>query len=265
MILKKMKGEIGYRFRTKDSPNLDLMSVKEELVNVKHDQHESKPMNSLSSFPPLFYNLSFVTSVGTNHPPFQKSLAQTLQQHHSPQHKTFHSHFSHFQMSPIHIAHSTTLWSSSIPFIVPPIDSKHLHLSSWLSWTPIQHSLSLFNHFYLFNTTNPTISQATTHKTTPLKLFSFHAPCPTPNIHSHSSTNSTTQSTMTYRYTTHLLPLYGVHLFRSLFILLIWTTITFHSYCPKLSHNILHSLLYLPQQTTQHLSTFTITSRFTYL
>ena len=52
-----------------------------------------------------------------NHPPFQKSLAQTPQRH------------SHFQMSPIHIAPSTTLWSSSIPFIVHPIDLNHLHHS----------------------------------------------------------------------------------------------------------------------------------------
>ncbi len=62
-----------------------------------------------------------------NHPPFQKSLAQTPQRH------------SHFHMSPIHIAHSTTLWSSSIPFIVHPIDLNHLHKPSLLSWTLSQH------------------------------------------------------------------------------------------------------------------------------
>ena len=265
----KMKGEIGYRFRTNDSPNLVLMSVKEELVNVKHDQHESKPMNSLSSFPPLFYNLSFVTSVGTNHPPFQKSLAQTLQQHHSL-FNTKHSTLTSL----------TSLTSRCLQYIshILPHSGVHLFHSLFilLIWTiytsPPYCPEHPYNIHYPFSITsisstqpNPTISQATTHNTTPLKLFSFHAPCPTPNIHSHSPTNSTTQSTLTSRYTTLLLPLYGVHLFHSLVILLIWTTITFHSYCPKLSHNILHPLLYLLQQTTQHLSTFTITSRFTYL
>ena len=61
---------------------------------------------------------------------FQISLAHTLQNLLCPRSPLFSSHF---QMSPIHIAHSTTLWSSSIPFIVHPIDLNHLHKSSLLS------------------------------------------------------------------------------------------------------------------------------------
>ncbi len=234
MILKKMKGEIGYRFRTKDSPNLDLMSVKEELVNVKHDQHESKPMNSLSSFPPLFYNLSFVTSrhkpstiseffsADSTTTPLSLSSTQNIPlslpdvsntyrtfyhtlefiysihcssywfepstrlllivlnthttfiipfqsllslQHNKPNHLTsnhtqnntsqtlsrtlpntkyslslfhkFHNTIHHDLQ--IYNAPSTTLWCSSIPFIVHPIDLNHHHFSFVLPETLLQH------------------------------------------------------------------------------------------------------------------------------
>ena len=93
-------------------------------------------MNSLSSFPPLFYNLSFVTSVGTNHPPFQKSLAQTLQQHHSllnTKHSTLTSltswclqYISHIlPHSGVHLFHSLFLLLIRNTYTSPPDCPEH--------------------------------------------------------------------------------------------------------------------------------------------
>ena len=101
----------------------------------------------------------------------------------------------------------------------------------------------------------PITSISSTHHTQPSHNQPHTKPsisppyCLTISLFTHSAQYITSSLTSDVSpYTTHLLQLSSVPLFQSLFILLIWTTFTFHSYCYKLSHN-LSSFTSIHQQT----------------
>ena len=185
-------------------------------------------MNSLSSFPPLFYNLSFVTSVGTNHPPFQKSLAQTLQQHHSllnTKHSTLTSltswclqYISHIlPHSGVHLFHSLFLLLIRNTYTSPPDCPEHP-----------------YNIHYPFPITSISSTQQTqpSHKQPHTKQH-LSLPCWwTFQTLFLSRTLPNTKHSLSHKFHNTIHPVeMDVPLFRSLFILLIQTTFTVHSYC----------------------------------
>ena len=195
----------------------------------------SIPITSISTY-------TANTKPSTPTSPSQNSLAQTLQQHHSlinTKHSTLTSrclqYISHILLhSGVHLFHSLFILLIWTTFTIHSYRSKHSHnIHKHIPITSISSTQQ----------TQP--SQSTTHKNNtshspvvePFQTLFLSRTLPNTNSHSQSSTNSTLTSGC-LQYISHILLHSGVHLFHSLFILLIWTTYTSPPDCPEHPYNI---------------------------